>query len=189
VLFSATKDHVSAASPRFFVTWGSKLTPVEAFERIALALPFEEGFQDIEIVAHRTRREGRAAALTLIVDRPGGVDLALCERLAGRINAALAETEEPYTLAVESPGLDRPLVKPEDYTRFAGRPVCIRTTIAIRGAKTHRGKLVMLRESNLILETTEGELPLPLSTIKSANLEFDPRADLRDEKKRRKTEL
>jgi ribosome maturation factor RimP len=187
MLSSDTEDHVSAARPRFFIAWGSKLVPAEAFERIVLALPFEKAFEDVEIVLHRARREGRTTVLTLVVDRPGGVDMALCERLARRINAALEEIVEPYTLEVESAGLNRPLVKPADYTRFAGRTVCIRTTIVIHGAKTHRGTLLGPRESNVVLQTASGELPLPLSVIKSANVEFDPRADLRNEKKKRKT--
>ena len=163
------------------------MTPAEAFERVVLALPFEKEFADIEIVLHRARREGHATVLTLMVDRPGGVDTALCERLARRLNAALEDIVEPYTLEVESAGLDRPLVNPADYTRFAGRDVCIRTTIAIHQTKTHRGKLLGSRESNVILQTASGELPLPLSTIKSANVEFDPRDDLRNEKRKRKT--
>jgi len=99
------------------------LTLAEAFERVVLALPFEKEFADIEIVLHRARREGRATVLTLMVDRLGGVDTALCERLARRLNAALEEIVEPYTLEVESAGLNRPLLKPADYARFAGRDV------------------------------------------------------------------
>jgi ribosome maturation factor RimP len=165
----------------------AKLTLVQAFERAALALPFEEGLRDVEIVAHRTQRNGRTTALTLIVDRPSGVDVGLCERLAARINDALEEIEEPYTLEVESPGLDRPLLRPADYERFRNRDVCIHTTIAIGGAKTHRGKLLGLRETNIILQTSGGELPLPLATIKSANLEFDPRDDLKRHKQERRS--
>ncbi|HTV74327.1 MAG TPA: hypothetical protein VME66_11595 [Candidatus Acidoferrales bacterium] len=165
----------------------AKLTLVQAFERAALALPFEEGLGDVEIVAHRSQRNGRTTALTLVVDRPSGVDVGLCERLAARINDALAEIEEPYTLEVESPGLDRPLTKPADYERFRNRDVRIQTTIAIGGAKTHRGKLLGMRETNIILQTGAGELPLPLATIKSANLEFDPRDDLKKHKRERRS--
>ena len=38
----------------------------------------------------------------------------------------------------------------------------------------------------MILETPDGELPLPIETIKSANLEYDPRADLQRNKQQRK---
>jgi hypothetical protein len=43
-----------------------------------------------------------------------------------------------------------------------------------------------LRGETVILETENGELPLPVATIKSANLEYDPRADLQRNKRERK---
>lgn len=141
---------------------------------------------NVEIVAVRARRAGRSTALAVIVDTPTGVDLALCERIAGRINAALDARPEPYTLEVESPGLDRPLLRPADYERFRGHPVRLLTTLPVNGAKTHRGTLAGLRGNAVILATPAGELPLPLEMVKSANLDVDIRADLRREKRERR---
>jgi ribosome maturation factor RimP len=161
---------------------------VEAFERAATALPVEDGFVDVEIVLHQARRTKGATALTLVVDRPGGVDLALCERIAGRINDALdASSSEPYTLEVESAGLDRPLRRSADYERFKNSDVKIQTSLTVNGAKTHRGRLLGIRGTNVILQSADGaELPLPLEIIKSARLEFDIRADLSREKRERR---
>jgi ribosome maturation factor RimP len=61
--------------------------------------------------------------LRVFIDHPGGVTLALCER----VTAALTELREHYTLEVSSPGLQRPLTKPEHYRRFVGRRACVRT--------------------------------------------------------------
>jgi ribosome maturation factor RimP len=187
MLWSEEKHQVSAAGPRFFVAWGSKLTTAEAFERAALALPFEKEFADIEIVLHRARREGRTTVLTLALDRPGGVDTELCRRIAGHLNQALESVVEPYVLEVESAGLERPLLKLSDFDRFAGRDVCVRTTIAIGDAKTHRGKLLGTRGSEILLQTPAGERVVPSSAIKSANLAYDARDDFRNDKKNRKT--
>ena len=104
---------------------------VEAFESAARALPFEPEFREIEIVAHRARRSGRSAELSLTVDRPGGVDLETCGRIAARVNALLADEPGPYTLEVESAGIDRPLLRPEDYDRFRDRDVLVKTTLPI----------------------------------------------------------
>lgn len=60
------------------------------------------------------------------------------------------------------------------------------TSLLVEGAKTHRGVLRGLRGENVLLQTGTRELPLPIATIKSANLEFDPRADLQREKRERK---
>jgi ribosome maturation factor RimP len=105
------------------------------------------------------------------------------ERAAAYINAALEPIPDLYTLEVESAGVDRPLVKPADYDRFAGNDVKIVTTLTIASAKTHRGRLVGLRDANVILATKSGELPLPLAAIKSANIEYDIRADLQRAKR------
>ena len=124
---------------------------------------------------------------TVTIDKEGGVDLATCERIAARINDALELFEDPYSLEVESAGLERPLVRPHDYERFAGKKAKIVTSLMIQGNKTHRGTLVGLRGETVILATDKGELPLPVATIKSANLEYDPRADLTRDKRERKT--
>jgi ribosome maturation factor RimP len=167
---------------------GLPVTLVEAFERAASALPAQAEFVDVEIISHQARRAKGATALTLVVDRPGGVDLELCERIAGRLNAALeASSNEPYTLEVESAGLDRPLVRAADYDRFKDSRVKILTTITVNGAKTHRGRLLGMRGANVILHTAEvDELPLPLQIVKSARLEYDIRADLSREKRERR---
>jgi ribosome maturation factor RimP len=153
---------------------------IETFERAAQALPFEEEFRDVEIVAHRAVRHGRTTALTLMVDRPNGVDVDFCGRVAGRLNAALEGEPDAYTLEVESPGLERPLLRPADYSRFRGRAVRVITTLPVEGRKTHRGTLGGVRGLAVVLEAPHGaQTLLPLDVIKSANLEFDPREDLR----------
>lgn len=159
---------------------------VSAFERVIDEIEHDAAFEDLEIVGHTTRRQGRTTVLGVTIDRPGGVDVRLCERVAARINAQFDETEDPYTLEVESAGLERPLTKPGDYERFAGRAARVVTTLTIDGRKTHRGTLRGVVGTNVVLDTPAGELPLPISTIKSANLEYDPRADLQRDKRERK---
>ncbi len=160
----------------------------ESFERAALSLPYEEEFRDVEIVSHRVQRHGRALDLTLVVDRTKGVDVALCERIGARLNELLESESDSYSLAVESPGLDRPLLRPADYDRFRDRDVCVQTTLPIGRERTHRGKLLGVRGNAAILATDKGELPIPLEMIKSANLEFDYRAALRRDKRERRDE-
>jgi ribosome maturation factor RimP len=158
----------------------------EAFERVASRLPHEREFAGIEIVSSSANQSGNQIELRLMIDRPGGADLALCERVSARINAALDAFTDPYTLEVRSAGLDRPLLHPGDYERFVGKNVRVHTTLTINNAKTHRGRLAGVRGTSVLLETERGELPLPLETIRSANLEYDFRADLRREKDARK---
>lgn len=159
-----------------------------AFERELDAIAHDGAFPHVEIVQHRARSGRGATSFSVTIDCPGGVDLMLCERVAARINASLEAVTGAYALEVESAGLDRPLVRPADYERFAGRPAKIVTSLSVNGAKTHRGTLRGLRGETVILETASGELPLPVATIKSAHLEYDPRADFQRNKRERKSD-
>ena len=157
-----------------------------AFEEVVASFEHDGAFPELEIVAHTVRRSGSTTALTVTIDQPGGVAVGLCERVASHINDHLEEYDELYSLEVESAGLERPLTKPGDYERFAGKAVRVTTTLTIEGGKTHRGILHGVVGTNVVLQTRSGELPLPLATIKSANLEYDPRADLQRDKRERK---
>lgn len=119
--------------PRFVIVRGP-VTLVEAFEEAARALPFEDAFREIEIVAQRAKRVGRSTALGLTVDRPGGVDLELCGRIAARLSDALADEPEEYTLEVESAGIDRPLLLPNDYERFRDQTCWSRRAFRLRAS-------------------------------------------------------
>lgn len=159
---------------------------IDRYEAAIAHLEHDAAFEGIEIVTHGSRRQGRNTVLAVTIDRQGGVDVASCERVAGFINESLDAIEAPYTLEVESAGLERPLIRPRDYERFAGKAVRVVTTLTINGGKTHRGTLRGVVGTNVVLDTPAGELPLPLSTIRSANLEYDPRADLQRDKRERK---
>ena len=157
-----------------------------AFERELDAIAHDKAFVGLEIVQHRARLVRGAAELRVTIDAADGADLALCERLAARINAILGGLNADYSLEVESAGLDRPLVRPKDYERFTGARARIVTSLTVNGGKTHRGILRGLRRETVVLETERGELLLPMAAIKSANLEYDVRLDLQRDKQQRK---
>lgn len=161
-------------------------TIATAFEREIDAIVHDAQFAGLEIVAHRARPIRGSTELSVTIDRPGGVDLALCERVAGRLNAQLGSLDAQYTLQVESAGLERPLLRGTDYERFAGQQARIVTSLTVDGGKTHRGILRGLRGETVVIETQRGELLLPMAAIKTANLEYDARADLRRDKRERK---
>ena len=95
-------------------------------ERIAAFDP------DVELIA---LERPAAETLRLYIDHPDGVDLALCERVTGELRDLL----ESYSLEVSSPGIDRPLTKPEHFRRYLGRRVKVRTSEPIDGpAQLHR---------------------------------------------------
>lgn len=158
----------------------------DAFDRVVHGLPHEAQFREIEIVTSRAKRNRDGLALSVMVDKPGGVDISTCERVAARINVALEAFTDPYTLEVESAGVNRPLVRPADYDRFIGQNVRVMSTLLINNTKTHRGRLAGVRGTNVVLETAHGEFPIPLEVVKSANIEYDIRADLQRAKREKK---
>jgi ribosome maturation factor RimP len=157
-----------------------------AFERELDAIAHDRAFAGVEIVHFAVKPKHGSTSLRVTIDKEGGVDLATCEAIASRLNAALEAFADPYSLEVESAGLERPLVRPADYDRFKGMRARVVTSLTINGAKTHRGTLAGLRGENAVLLTDGGELLLPLATVKSAHLEYDPRQDLKRNKRERK---
>src|SRR5919107_4100684 len=63
------------------------------------------------------------STVRLFIDHPQGVSLDMCER----VTRHLASVRENYALEVSSPGVERPLSKPEHFRRFVGRRARVRT--------------------------------------------------------------
>ena len=87
------------------------------------------------------------ATLRLFIDHPDGVTLALCERVSGQLN----DYRDRYSLEVSSPGQDRPLTKPQHYTRFLGRRARVRLREAPDGHKSLTGELVGASDSDVTI--------------------------------------
>jgi ribosome maturation factor RimP len=121
----------------------------------------------IELVAVE---QPAAESLRIYVDHPGGVDLALCER----VTAQLRDLLERWSLEVSSPGTDRPLTKPEHFRRFLGRRVRVRTAEAIRGQRNFTGTLTAAGDEGVSLEAESGAVEIPFTGIRRSNLVPDP---------------
>lgn len=77
-----------------------------------------------------------------------------------------------YRLELSSPGIDRPLVKPEDFTEYAGFEAKIEIEPPLpSGQKRFRGRLRGINEDKeILLETEEGPFELPYYNIQKARL-------------------
>ncbi len=104
--------------------------------------------------------------LRLFIDHPDGVTLALCERVTG----LLGDYRERYALEVSSPGQDRPLTKPQHYTRFLGRHARVRLREARDGHKQLTGELVGASEKEVTIAAGEGVMTIPYEQIARSNL-------------------
>lgn len=104
--------------------------------------------------------------LRLFIDHPKGVTLALCERVSG----LLTDYRDRYSLEVSSPGQDRPLTKPQHYTRFLGRRARVRLRDAPDGHRSVTGELVGASESEVTIAAQDGVVTIPYEQIARSNL-------------------
>jgi ribosome maturation factor RimP len=104
--------------------------------------------------------------LRLFIDHPDGVSLSLCERVSGH----LSEYRQEYSLEVSSPGQDRPLTKPQHYTRFLGRRARVRLRDSAEGHKQLTGELVGASDSDVTIAAGDGILTIPYEQIVRSNL-------------------
>ena len=130
-----------------------------------------------ELVAIEYRRGTRSSLLRLYIDSPGGVGLEDCTRVSHQVSGVL-DVEEPiagqYTLEVSSPGLDRLLVKPQDFQRFAGQLVKVRLHGLLEGRRKIVGVLMGLEQDLVVVEEEGKEWRLALHDIDQARLVPNP---------------
>lgn len=111
--------------------------------------------------------------LRVYIDTADDVTLDDCEAVSRQLSAAL-DVDDPvgegYVLEVSSPGIDRPLFRPGDYTRFAGEMVFIRLDYALEGRRRFKGRLDGLEGEAVLVEVDDRIWHLPLEAIESAHL-------------------
>jgi len=66
--------------------------------------------------------------------------------------------------------VDRPLVKPEHFERFAGHEVAIRLTVPRDGRRRFSGRLLGLAGKEVAIETEQGKFSFALHEIERAQL-------------------
>lgn len=121
----------------------------------------------------------RQARVQIMAERSDGSGMGVedCAQISRHISA-LFEVEDPiegsYTLEVSSPGIDRPLVKPADYARFAGHVAKVELKYARDNRRRFTGTIKGLEgdadKRAVVLDTEEGSVAFPLSAIERAKL-------------------
>lgn len=115
------------------------------------------------------------STLQIMIDRidDTSVNLDDCEKVSHLVSAIL-DVEDVislrYNLEISSPGIDRPLVKLTDFTRFAGSIIKLNATQMIEGRKKFKGKLVKVENLNIHLVCEEVEYIIPFALVESANI-------------------
>ena len=141
-----------------------------------------------ELVEVEWAGSSRGPILRIRIDRPGaGAAEAIlvgdCARVSRALEPWLDEVgsmPERYVLEVSSPGVERPLVRPRDFERFAGKKIAVKGSAPLVGRATRlEGELLGLAprgegEERVRLRLPDGdEVEIPRSEITGAHLVFE----------------
>ena len=118
----------------------------------------EQALPDVEVLAVELSGPER---FTVYVDRAGGVDLALCER----VTRVLSEYLREYGVDVSSPGPERPLRRREHFERAVGRRVKLKTE-----ERKLRGEVTRADATAVTVAADGGAIDIPYAEIVRGNL-------------------
>ena len=124
-----------------------------------VAAEVETALPGVEVLAVELSSPQR---FTVFIDHPEGVDHALC----GRVTDVLRDYLRQYGVEVSSPGLERPLRKPEHFRSALGREVAVRR----HGSKRLRGEVVSAGERAVTIQTGGDAVEIPYDQIVRGNL-------------------
>ena len=126
----------------------------------ALVRPVIEG-EGLELVDVSFGRESGRRILRVTVDRDGGVDLEGFE-------------PGPYALEVSTPGIERPLRRPQDFRRAVGQRVSVKTHDGVL-----EGELRAAEDDEIRIAADEGEHRVALDAVAAARTVVDWDAELK----------
>jgi ribosome maturation factor RimP len=113
--------------------------------------------------------------LSVLLDRQDGpVDHEFCSRIASVIAPAVEAEGYEGPIEVSSPGIERPLTRPEHFRRFVGHEARVRTSEPLDGRRNFTGVIDRTGEDAFVLRLSEGaEVELPFGSVSRANLKED----------------
>jgi len=117
---------------------------------------------------------GRSGVLRLYVDAPQGIALEDCEKVSREVSAVLDVDDAgggQYQLEVSSPGLDRPLITGEHFSRFIGQRARITMFAPVDGKRKLRGTILAVSGDTVDLGGDEQTYSLATCDMAKAKLE------------------
>jgi ribosome maturation factor RimP len=131
---------------------------------------------DLELFDVEFTASGRTRTLRVIVDRDGGVDLDAITAATERISPVLDAHDElsgPFALEVSSPGLERPLRRPDHFRRAIGETVSVKTRDAGGEVRRLRGVLHAADDQRISLDTGDATEHVGYDEIIQARTVFE----------------
>jgi ribosome maturation factor RimP len=142
----------------------------------ALVRPVIEG-EGLDLVDVTFGRADGRRILRVVVDRDGGVDLDTISELSQKVSRRLdleGFEQGPYALEVSTPGIERPLRRPEDFRRAVGERVLVKTEAGVL-----EGELRAAEADAIRVASDEGEQRVALDEVAAARTVVDWDEELR----------
>jgi len=144
--------------------------------QLVAPLAANEGLEIVDIeLKHEGGRSGRV--LRVYMDKEGGPGLEELSRVSRALSDLLDEHDDvvdgAYTLEVSSPGINRPLKRPEHFSRFVGKKIRVRTRDMINGRRAFLGELLEVSAEKIAVNQDGARWEIPFSLIEKSNYEHD----------------
>jgi ribosome maturation factor RimP len=123
----------------------------------------EQDLPGVEVLALELLSPSR---FCVYVDHPEGVDHALCQRVTDLLRDYLRE----YSIDVSSPGIERPLRKPQHFADVVGHTVALRTAQPLAGRSKFKGQLKEAGTDALTVTVDGADVDIPYDAIVRGNL-------------------
>ena len=142
---------------------------------------------------------GQRKTVQIMAERPDGhmgvEDCAVLSRALSDVLEAADPIEGEYVLEVSSPGIDRPLTRPEDFARFAGHEARIElASPAADGRRRFKGMLAGIDGGTIAIDVTDDKgvtqrMHFPFASLADAKLVLTDKLIAEDLKSRERARL
>ena len=118
-------------------------------------------------------RAGKHSTLRVYIDHANGISVDDCAAVSHQVSALL-DVEDPitteYYLEVSSPGMDRPLLKPEHFARYIGQVAAVTLRMAVNNRRKYKGTIKQVEREMITLTIVGKDEILAFANIQQANL-------------------
>ena len=131
----------------------------------------QQGYELIEV---ECAQQGAKDILRLFIDTEKGITLDDCADVSRFVGVLLDKydwIDRRYTLEVSSPGFARRVRKPEDFKRFAGEKIILKTIAPVNGRRSFSGVLTAYDDGLISLDDGGTIHAVHIENVKKAHLD------------------